>query len=349
MKKFTVFLLAMLGFNSACSQQAFVDADVDAFAQLIGENSVQLLDVRTAKEYAEGHIAGAANVDVNNSDFILLASAQLSKERPVAVYCRSGRRSAIAANQLAAEGFQVTNLAGGILAWEAKWMATTKTEVDVFTTKSGLSVKFYALLHASIRIVFDGKEIEVDPVKELGGRTVDYTVMPKADYIFVTHEHRDHFDEGAISLLMSDATKFITNSRCAEMLGHGDVMANGDTRTIDSLLAVEAVPAYNTTEGHLQFHPKGRDNGYILTLDGLRIYIAGDTEDIPEMAGLGAIDIAFLPCNQPFTMTTDQLVHAARMIKPRVLFPYHYGDTDVTSLPSELQADSIDVRIRHYE
>lgn len=349
MKKLMTFLLAMLGLNSACSQQAFVNADVDAFAQLISEDAVQLIDVRTAEEYAEGHIAGAANVDVKSSNFIAAVSAQLSKERPVAVYCRSGRRSANAANQLASEGFSVTNLSGGILAWEARQMPTTKTEVDVFTTKSGLSVKFYALLHASIRIVFDGKEIQIDPVKELGGRVVDYSSMPKADYIFVTHEHRDHFDERAITQLTNNNTRLITNSRCAEILGRGDVMSNGDSLDLDSLLKVEAVPAYNTTEGRLQFHPKGRDNGYILNIDGLRIYIAGDTEDIPEMSNLGHIDIAFMPCNQPYTMTTDQLLRAARTVKPRVLFPYHYGDTDVSTLPAQLKADGIEVRIRHYE
>ena len=105
------------------------------------------------------------------------------------------------------------------------------------------------------------------------------------------------------------------------------------SRQIAADIKVEAVPAYNTTEGHLQFHPKGRDNGYILTLDGLRIYVAGDTEDIPEMADIKDIDIAFLPCNQPYTMTTDQLVKAAKMVKPKVLFPYHYGQTDVSGLP----------------
>lgn len=114
-------------------------------------------------------------------------------------------------------------------------------------------------------------------------------------------------------------------------------------------LKVEAVPAYNTTEGRQQFHPRGRDNGYILTLDGLRIYIAGDTEDIPEMSGIKDIDVAFLPCNQPYTMTPGQLAEAARAVKPKVLFPYHYGQTDVSGLPALLKDDVIDVRIRHYE
>ena len=138
------------------------------------------------------------------------------------------------------------------------------------------------------------------------------------------------------------------NKRCADMYGSGKVMANGDKLQLADV-SVEAVPAYNFTAGREQFHPKGRDNGYILTIDGLRIYIAGDTEDIPEMAQIKDIDIAFLPCNQPYTMTPDQLVRAAKVIKPKVLFPYHYGQTDLSSIPAQLEGTGIDVRIRHYE
>ena len=132
------------------------------------------------------------------------------------------------------------------------------------------------------------------------------------------------------------------------MIGYGKVMKNGDQLQVDDI-HVEAVPAYNITEGHQQFHPKGRDNGYVLTIDGLRIYIAGDTEDIPEMASLKDIDIAFLPCNQPYTMTTDQLQRAARVFKPRVLFPYHYSQTDLRPAVEQLQKEGMDVRVRHYE
>ena len=130
------------------------------------------------------------------------------------------------------------------------------------------------------------------------------------------------------------------------MLGRGTALANGESYS-DGILSVDAVPAYNTTEDHLQFHPKGRDNGYVLTLDGLRIYIAGDTEDIPEMSDLMDIDIAFLPCNQPYTMTVDQLVNAAKVIQPKVLIPYHYSQTDISSVPSLLSG--IDVRIRQMQ
>ncbi|MBR2101297.1 MAG: MBL fold metallo-hydrolase [Prevotella sp.] len=204
-------------------------------------------------------------------------------------------------------------------------------------------------MHACVRIVFDGHEIQVDPVRQLGQRTVDYSTMPKADYIFVTHEHGDHYDKEAINILSNGNTQLITNKRCADMAGFGTIMANGDKKELETWLKVEAVPAYNTTEGRTQFHPKGRDNGYVLTLDGLRIYFAGDTEDIPEMAEIKDIDIAFLPCNQPYTMTVEQVARAARIIKPKVLFPYHYGNTDVSSLPALLKGDGIDVRIRHYE
>ena len=222
-------------------------------------------------------------------------------------------------------------------------------ETDSFTTKSGKTVKFHALVHASIRIEYDGKEIEIDPVHQLGDRTIDYTAFPKADYIFVTHEHHDHLDTVAFAALTKPETQLITNQRCAEMLGYGTVMANGDRLVLNDWLTVEAVPAYNTTQGHQQFHPQGRDNGFILNLDGLRIYIAGDTEDIPEMAEIKNIDVAFLPCNQPYTMTTEQLVRSAHIIKPKVLFPYHYGQTNVGGLAEQLKDDGVEVRIRHYE
>ena len=237
-------------------------------------------------------------------------------------------------------------------------------EVDVFETKSGKPVKFHALVHASIRIDYDGQTIMIDPVTKLGGRTIDYSAMPKADYIFVTHEHGDHFDKEALKQLTGEGTQLVMNQRCVDMYGSGQAMVNGQSSSLRSGaggtmvngqssmvngLKVEAVPAYNTTEGHQQFHPKGRDNGYILTLDSLRIYIAGDTEDIPEMADIKDIDIAFLPCNQPYTMTPEQLIKAAKTIKPKVLFPYHYGKTDVSGIPTQLKDEGIDVRIRHYE
>ena len=350
MKKLFAYLLATLGLNVACAQASYEDADVKGFAELMTNPNVVVLDVRTADEFKDGHLVGALNIDQAQGDFIQKVKEALPTDRTIAVYCRSGRRSANAAGRLAAEGYKAVNLKGGILAWkEAKMPVTTDTyEVDVFKTKSGKTLKFYALVHASIRIEYDGREIEIDPVTKLGNKTIDYTAMPKADYIFVTHEHGDHFDKEALKQLTGDKTQLITNKRCAEMLGYGEIMVNGQSSTFNDI-TVEAVPAYNISEGRTQFHPKGRDNGYILTIDGLRIYIAGDTEDIPEMQDIKDIDIAFMPCNQPYTMTTEQLVKAAKTVKPKVLFPYHYGQTDVKGIPAQLKDYGIDVRIRHYE
>ena len=349
MKKFITCLLSALGLTTGCGQQNFENVDVKAFSELIEEPGVVLLDVRTPDEFNEGHLAGALNIDQNESNFVEMVKAAIPTDKKIAVYCRSGRRSANAAGKLAAEGYKCVNLKGGIIAWkEASMPVTTQTyEVDVFKTKSGKTLKFHALMHASIRLEYDGKEIEIDPVGKLRDRTVDFTKMPKADIIFVTHEHGDHYDEATLKLLSGENTKLIMNPRCAEMFGAGQVMVNGDKLTLADDFTVEAVPAYNTTEGHLQFHPKGRDNGYILTIDGIRIYVAGDTEDIPEMESIDDIDIAFLPCNQPYTMTPDQLINAAKVIKPKVLFPYHYGQTDLSGVAAQLEG--IDVRIRHYE
>ena len=148
--------------------------------------------------------------------------------------------------------------------------------------------------------------------------------------------------------LSKDDTRLITNSRCSELLGgKGEVMKNGDKVNIFSW-TIEAVPAYNYSVDKQQFHPKGRDNGYIMTIDGFRIYIAGDTEDIDEMKDIRDIDVAFLPCNLPFTMTPSQTADAAKTIMPRVLFPYHYGDTDIQQVVKLLQGSNIDVRIRQY-
>ena len=351
MKKILTCLLASLGLTSACGQQDYENMDVKGFSGLIEEPGVVVLDVRTAEEFAEGHLENAVNIDVRQNDFVEKAKAALPTDKTIAVYCRSGRRSATAAGLLAAEGYRPVNLKGGIMAWKEAGMPVTtdQYETDVFQTKSGKTLKFHALVHASIRLQYDGKEIEIDPVTKLGGKTIDYASMPKADYLLVTHEHGDHFDKEAIALLSADKTQLITNRRCADMLGRGQVMANGDKLQIADDITVEAVPAYNTTEGHTQFHPKGRDNGFVLTIDGVRIYIAGDTEDVPEMADIKDIDIAFLPCNQPYTMTPEQLIRAAKMVKPKVLFPYHYGQTDVSAIPQLLKAEGIDVRIRHYE
>ena len=234
MKKIITCLMAMLGLTTACGQANYENMDVKGFAKLMNDPNVVVLDVRTAEEFKDNHLEGALNIDQAQSDFIQNAKEALPTGKTIAVYCRSGRRSASAAERLAAEGYKAVNLRGGILAWkEAQMPVTTDTyEVDVFKTKSGKTVKFHALVHASIRIEYDSLEIMVDPVTKLGNKTIDYTAMPKADYIFVTHEHGDHFDKEAIKMLTDENTKFITNKRCADMLGYGEIMLNGQCSSL---------------------------------------------------------------------------------------------------------------------
>ncbi len=220
---------------------------------------------------------------------------------------------------------------------------------DTFTTPGGKEVVITAIKHASLRIQFDGLEIQVDPVGAKCEPATDYSVFPKADLVLVTHEHFDHFDRDAIAALQKEGTQVVANPNVRRMLGFGTALANGESRNLDNGVSIDAVPAYNTTPGRDKFHPKGRDNGYVLTLDGLRIYIAGDTEDIPEMAALKNIDVAFRPCNQPYTMTPEQAAKAARAIKPKVLFPYHYSETPIQKVADLLDGSGIDVRIRNYK
>lgn len=219
-------------------------------------------------------------------------------------------------------------------------------EKDSFTTKNGKSLKITFFKHASLLIEYAGKMIFVDPVSGYA----DFEQQPKADFILITHEHADHFDVKAIAAVETNDTKIIANPNCQKMLNKGKAMKNGDLLQIASDIKLEAVPAYNTTPGREKFHPKGRDNGYILTVGGTRIYIAGDTEDIPEMKHIKDIDIAFLPVNQPYTMTPEQAVKAAQMVQPRILYPYHYGETDINKVKDGLKGyNKIDVRIRNLQ
>jgi L-ascorbate metabolism protein UlaG (beta-lactamase superfamily) len=193
-----------------------------------------------------------------------------------------------------------------------------------------IKITFYG--HASLMINFNGENIFVDPVSMF----IKNDTLPKADLILITHEHQDHFDSSLIQKISKDSTEIVTNRNCAAVLKKGTALENGQKCTIKNI-GIEAVPAYNTTKGNERFHPKARDNGYILTLGTKKIYIAGDTEDIPEMAQIKNIDIAFLPVNQPYTMTIDQIANAVKMIMPKIVYPYHIGDTDIPLLESTLK------------
>lgn len=222
--------------------------------------------------------------------------------------------------------------------------ASAAQKSDTFQTPGGKTVTINHIKHASIHIEYEGRHIYFDPVGTTIEPKTDVSLLPKANIILITHEHADHYDPMALPQMYLPATVVYANPTVNAKVHRGVALRNGDSITYASDIKVWAVPAYNTTPGREQFHPKGRDNGYILELDGLRIYVAGDTEDIPEMAALKNIDIAFLPCNQPYTMTVEQCVHAAQMIKSKVLIPYHFGNTDLSGLPEQLPG--MDVRLR---
>lgn len=227
-----------------------------------------------------------------------------------------------------------------LLAASSLW-AQTQFETDVFTLKEG-TLKITFIGHGTLLLDYNGRIIHVDPVSQ----EADYTKLPKADLILITHEHGDHLDEKAVGRLTKEGTQIITNEASAKKLAGAIVMHNGEQKTIQGV-KIEAVAAYNTTAGRDRFHPKGRDNGYILTFTDKRVYIAGDSENTPEMKALKDIFIAFLPMNQPYTMTPEQVAEAAKAFRPQILYPYHYGDTDTGLLPALLKdTPGIEVRIR---
>ena len=216
---------------------------------------------------------------------------------------------------------------------------------QVFTAPDGKRVEVACIKHASVVVRYDGLEIHVDPVGKGVAPATDYGAFPKADLVLVTHEHFDHFDREAIAALRKEGTEIVANAAVCGMLGEGRVLANGETVEWKDGIRIEAVPACNTSPEKMRFHPRGRDNGYVLTLGGSRVYVAGDTEPLPEMAELKDIDLAFLPCNLPYTMTPEQTAAAARSFGPKVLVPYHYGETRIGRVAELLDGSGIEVRV----
>lgn len=223
-------------------------------------------------------------------------------------------------------------------------------ESDSFTTNSGRSVNLVFIKHGSIAIDIDGYIVYIDPVTIFGN---NLSILPKADMILITHEHHDHLDPKAIELLSSDSTIIFASQRVSESLQKATPVAVGEEiKSPESDFVVKTMPAYNISPDHLQFHPQQRgDLGFIFDIDGLKIYVAGDTEDIPEMARLRDqnIDIAFIPVNQPYTMTPMQAINAIEMIQPRVLYPYHFGQTDLSPIVNHFAPGKSDTTSRPTE
>ena len=203
--------------------------------------------------------------------------------------------------------------------------------------------------HATFVMSWNGKTIYVDPVG--GGKRFESFARP--DLILITDIHGDHLNNETLSAVASDKTTIIAPSAVAEKLPENlrkqtTVLANGETKSLHEI-NIEAVPMYNLTQERLKFHNKGRGNGYVLTLGGKRVYISGDTEDIPEMRALKNIDVAFVCMNLPYTMDVNQAASAVREFRPRIVYPYHYRGSDVEKFKSVVGNDrDVEVRLRDW-
>jgi L-ascorbate metabolism protein UlaG (beta-lactamase superfamily) len=231
-----------------------------------------------------------------------------------------------------------------LLLWAAAARGADSFKTDTIKTSQGpLEITF--LGYASLRMHFHGKFIYIDP----SSAAADFSKMPKADIIFITSHHKNHFDLKALRQLSTENTMVVLPEICALQYREGLVMKNGDLKVIRGL-SVQCVGAYNIVDispGGYPYNFKGIGNGYVIGFADKRVYIAGDTEKIPEMSKLGRIDVAFLPVGLPDAMSMQMAVDAVEMIKPAIFYPYRYGATDVGKLAQMLEGlRGTEVRIR---
>lgn len=224
-----------------------------------------------------------------------------------------------------------------------------QTSDTIKVNKGNLIIHF--LGHASLMFEYEGKIIHIDPFSIVA----DYKTLPKADLILITHHHGDHLDSAALANVYTKTTTLYWTRECeksSKFKVSAKVLQNSDKVMWKGIL-IESVPAYNIVnvrQNGSPYHPMGEGNGYILTIGNKRVYIAGDTENIPEMLRFRPIDIAFLPMNLPYTMTPEMVKDAALMINPHILYPYHFGKTNTSIIVDLLKGTpSIDVRIRKME
>jgi L-ascorbate metabolism protein UlaG (beta-lactamase superfamily) len=217
-------------------------------------------------------------------------------------------------------------------------------EYDKIVTSAG-NVNMFFLGHASLLFRIDNYAIYFDPVEGFG----DYKNLPKADLILITHDHPDHLDTGLIDKIKKEGTLVFCNDGSLTKIPWAMPLKAGDRQEINKIV-IEAVPAYNIVNERAKgqpFHPKGAGIGYVLTIGNKRFYVAGDSENTPEMKALKNIEVAFLPMNLPYTMTPEMVADAAKAFKPAILYPYHYGETDVNKLVTLLKDTDIKVQIRN--
>lgn len=220
---------------------------------------------------------------------------------------------------------------------------------DTIAADSGGDITVTPVGHAAMAITWNGITIYNDPapIGEPADTIAKFEALPAAQIILISDIHGDHFNSDVLAAVGGDATivapQAVADQMSDALKAKTTVLANGASTEINGV-TIEAVPMYNTTTDRLQFHEKGRGNGYIVTLGGKRIYIAGDTEDIPEMRALTDIDVAFLPMNLPYTMSVEQAADAVKAFRPAIVIPYHFGESDVNQF-AMLVGDASEVRI----
>lgn len=202
-------------------------------------------------------------------------------------------------------------------------LAQEKPTPEIFETDNG-ELRIYPVLHATMVIEWNDMTIYMDPY----GGAEKFEGFADPDLVLITHVHGDHMNKETLKGLSLNKTEVIAPQSVVDELGEISfqkvtALANGST--VDRGGAeVMAVPMYNLPETDDSRHPKGWGNGYVLNLGGKRIYISGDTEDIPEMRQLRDIDIAFVCMNLPYTMDIDAAASAVLDFKPRIMYPFHY-------------------------
>jgi L-ascorbate metabolism protein UlaG (beta-lactamase superfamily) len=210
---------------------------------------------------------------------------------------------------------------------------------DQISTRDGV-LMVQPINHATFVLGWKDKVICVDPV----GGARRFTAVPAPDLILITDIHGDHLDVPTLTAIATDKTTLVAPQAVTEKLPEAlgkrtTTLRNGERKSIGGI-EIEAVPMYNITPERLKFHTKGRGNGYVLTLGGKRVYISGDTEDIPEMRALRNIDVAFVCMNLPYTMTVEQAASAVREFKPAIVYPYHSRGSDIEKFRQLVGQDS---------
>lgn len=210
---------------------------------------------------------------------------------------------------------------------------------------AGGPITIRPLNHATLELTYGSAVILVDPTPQ-----AHYDGLPKPTLILVTDIHGDHMDPKTIAAVKTSTTVVATPAAVAASVPDATVIANGETKTIAGV-SVEALPMYNLVRGPAAgqlYHTKGRGNGYIVTLGGKRIYIAGDTECTPEMKALKNIDVAFVPMNLPYTMPPSEAAACVKIFAPKIVYPYHYRGSNLQEFADALKGTGIDVRIRDW-